>query len=328
MKQPIIKTICAVFFFFGCMTAPRCMAQAPDTAILKMLPAIPAEITGPSERIDWLLARYWDNFNFRDTAFLMADDLLERCFVDYIDLLSLAPDDTRDRSIHTLLKKSEDDRRMFSFILQLSRKYLYEPDSPLLNEENLIPFLQYALQSPLLGDTEKISPQYLLDCISKNRTGNVAGDFTYTLINGATGNLHSLQADYTLLYFNDPECDDCKMLIRKLAASTAISQHTLSGKLKIITVYVNGDLEAWQKHAGDVPPSWIYACDAEQAINDGSIYDIKRFPSLYLLDRDKRVILKDISFQTLEEYLRTLYSVIPLLNYSVIHFSYETNMLF
>ena len=310
MKQTIIKTICAALTFMGCMMAPCSLAQGfaqePDTAILKMLPAIPAEITEPSQRATWLVAHFWDNFNFRDTAVLMTDDLLERCFVDYIDLLSLVSDDTRDQSIQSLLKKSEDERHIFSFILKISAKYLYEPESPLLNEEYLIPFLHYALQSPLLSDVEKISPGYLLDCISKNRTGNVASDFTYTLENGATGALHAIRSDYILIYFNDPECDDCKMLIKQLSRSTIVNQLSQSAQLKIITVYVNDDLEVWKKHANDVSPCWIYTYDAEQKINDELIYNIKRFPTLYLLDQDKRVILKDTDFQTLEEYLRRL----------------------
>ena len=306
MRQTTIKIIIAGFFLIGCTMAPRCFAQELDAAILKMLPTIPAEITEPSERATWLVTHFWDNFNFRDTAFLMTDDLLERCFVDFIDLLSWVPDTTRDQSIQSLLKKSEDERCMFSFILKISGKYLYEPESPLINEEHLIPILHHALQSPLLSDVEKISPLYLLECISKNRTGHIANDFTYTLMSGATGSLHALQADYTILYFNDPECDDCKMLTRQLTGSPIINQYIGSGKLKIITVYINDDLEAWKKHASDAPPSWIYTCDVEQKINEGLIYDIKRFPTLYLLDQDKRVILKDISFQTLEEYIKTL----------------------
>ena len=306
MKQSSIKTICAGFCFIGCIMAPRSFAQEMDTVILKMLPGIPTEITEPSQRATFLLTHFWDNFNFRDTAFLMTDDLLEHCFVDFISLLPLAPDDTGDQSIQSLLKKSEDERRMFSFILTLSEKYLYEPESPLLNEEKLIPFLQYAIQSPLLSDVEKISPKYLLDCISINRTGHIANDFTYTLFNGATGNLHDIEADFTIIYFNDPECDDCKMLIKQMIVSPIVNQYIQSGRLKIITVYVNDDLDAWKNHARDVLNTWIYAYDAEQKINDELIYNIKRFPTLYLLDRDKKVILKDIAFQTLEDYFTTL----------------------
>ena len=305
MKQSIIKIIYTGFCFIVSMMATCCLAQEPDTAWIKMMPEIPLELTEPSQRAEYLITHFWDKFNFSDTVFLMTGDLTERCFVEYIDLLSLVPDETRNQSVQSLLEKSADTRNQFSFILHLSEKYLYEPESPLCDEEKLIPFLQFALGSSLLNDLEKLSLQYRLESISKNRIDSIANDFTYTLINGETGSLHAIRADYTLLYFNDPECDDCRMLIKKLIGSPVISQFTWSGKLKIITVYVNDDLEMWKNHAHEVLVAWIYAYDAEQIINDRTIYNIKRFPTLYLLDRDKKVILKDLNFETLEEYFRT-----------------------
>ena len=280
------------------------MAQDKETKSVVMMPEIPSDLTEPSQRANYLVLHFWDNFNFRDTAFLMADHLLERSFVDFVDLLSLVPEQTVNQAIHTFLKKPEDDRALFSYILKLSERYLYEPESPICNEEILIPIMQYAIQSSLLTGNEKIRPKFLLDNILKNRIGTVANDFTYTLINGETGNLHAIKADHTLLYFNDPECDDCMMLIKKLTVSPVINQLVQSGKLKIITVYVNDDLEAWKKHAPEVLRSWLYAYDAEQKINPEGIYDIKQFPTLYLLDRDKKVILKDTSFDKLENYFK------------------------
>jgi len=306
MKQQIfIILYCTVMLIVAGTTASRCHAQEPETAWIEMMPAIPPELTEPSQRAEYLVTRFWDKFNFRDTTLLLTHQLLERCFVEYVDLLSLVPEDTRDQSIQSLLKKSEEVSSMFAHILQLSEKYLYEPASPLCDEEKLIPFLQYALRSPQLDDYQKISLQYRLDCISINRTGSIANDFTYTLIDGETGRLHAIRADYTLLYFNDPECDDCQMLIKQLTVSPTINQHILAGLLKIITVYVNDDLDAWKKHARDVLSTWIYAYDAEQKIHDETIYNIKQFPTLYLLDPDKKVILKDINFETLEAYFKT-----------------------
>jgi hypothetical protein len=211
-----------------------------------------------------------------------------------------------EKSIQSLMKKPGEDRDLFLFLLKISEQYLYEPDSPVCDEEKFIPFLQYAIQSSTLQDIEKVRPKFLLDLILKNRIGTVANDFVYTLMSGETGNLHVIKADFTILYFNDPDCDDCMMLIKQLNASTVISQLILSGKLKIITVYVNDDLEAWKKHASDVPNTWIYSYEAEQKINFEGVYNIKRFPTLYLLGQDKKVIQKDVSFENLENYLKTI----------------------
>ena len=302
MKQSIIKLIGVGVFFMASMATTRCFAQEQDAVWAKLLPEIPQELTTPSQRAEFIVLHFWDNFDFRDTAFLTKDNLMERNFVDFIDLLSLVQDETREKSIQSLLKKSEEERSLFALLLKLSERYLYEATSPLCDDEKFIPFLQYAIRSSLLDDTEKIRPDYLLNLLLKNRTGMVANNFTCTLMNGETGNLHAIPSDYVLLYFNDPECEDCKMLIKQLIASPIVNQCIQSGKLKIVTVYVNDDLEAWKKHAPDIPNTWIYTYDAEQKINMEELYNIKRFPTLYLLDKDKKVLLKDTSFENLENY--------------------------
>ena len=55
-----------------------------------------------------------------------------------------------------------------------------------------------------------------------------------------------------------------------------------SGKLRIIALYPDTNMAEWVAHANEIPDTWINACDKAQEI-----------PSLYLLDRDKKVILKD-----------------------------------
>ena len=300
----ILNTGIIFAFMQSCMSI-CCFAQDTESVIAKMLPEIPSNLTEPAQRAEYLTLHFWDNFDFTDTTFLMTNNLLEHCFVDFTDLLSLVPDDAKEKAIQACLKKSEAVHSLFTFIIKLSERYLYEPDSPLCNEEMLIPFLQYAIQSSQLPDTDKIRPRYLLKNISINRIGTVANDFAYSLMNGNTGRLHAIKADYTLLYFNDPECDDCRMLIRQLCVSAIVSQFVESGKLKIITVYVNDDMDAWKKHVSDVSPFWIYACDAAQKINNEEIYNIKQFPTLYLLDRDKKVLLKEPSFDNLEHFFKS-----------------------
>ena len=304
MKQSFLKG--SAFALISIIITINCKAQEPDHALLKMMPEIPAEITEPVQRAEYLVLHFWDKFDFRNSSSLMKDNFLERCFVDYVDLFSFVSGDIMDKSVNALMKKAEDEKSVFSFILKISEQYLYEPASPVYDEAKLISFLRYAIQSPLLDATEKIRPNFLLESINKNMTGSVAGDFTYTRMNDETGNLHSVNAEYTLLYFNDPECEDCMMLIKQLAISYVINDMIKQNKLKILTVYVNDDIEAWKKHAPEVPDSWIYSRDAEQKINMEGIYNIKQFPTLYLLDKEKKVLLKDTTFEKLENYLNSI----------------------
>lgn len=57
--------------------------------------------------------------------------------------------------------------------------------------------------------------------------------------------------------------------------------------------------------AQQMQPSWEIGMDESQAIYGKELYDILGFPSMYLLDQDKTVILKDCSLTALEEYFGT-----------------------
>ena len=65
------------------------------------------------------------------------------------------------------------------------------------------------------------------------------------------------------------------------------------GRLAVLALYIDQDLERWRANLKDYPQEWIYARDYSQSINIERIYTICAIPSLYLLDSGKRVLLKD-----------------------------------
>jgi len=290
-----------ILIIVGFLATTTVLAQQPDSEILKLMPEIPANISEPAKRAEYLALHYWDNFDFGDMASPAEDDLFERCFVDFIDVLSMVQ---ADKPVYILMyKAAEANTEMLRLVIELSEKYLYRPESPVYDEEKFIPFLQFALQSDALDETLKIRPKFLLDNVMKNRTGHAANDFSYTLINRDSGTLYGVKTNYTILFFKDPECEDCTALAKLLATSSTINGLIEQGKMTILTVYTGDDIESWEKHASEIPASWIYSFDEAQKIVSEEIYDIKRYPTLYLLDKDKKVLLKDVGLQKIEEYI-------------------------
>jgi len=194
--------------------------------------------------------------------------------------------------------------KMFRELLFLSEKYLYEPNSPVADEEKLIPVLRFAIQYGKLDEYESARPQFLLKQILTNRIGDKANNFTCTLLNNDTLSLYSIKADYILLFFKNPDCDDCNATAKQLAASETVNDLIANRRLTLLTVYTLDDVETWRKHAPDTPATWLYARDANQTVNAHALYDIKHFPLLYLLDADCKVLLKDTKPEIIENYLK------------------------
>lgn len=134
--------------------------------------------------------------------------------------------------------------------------------------------------------------------------GEPAADFTYTLADGKTGTLYGVKAPYVLLFFYNPDCHACKEITGQIAGWPLLDKMQADKTLKILAVYPDEDQEAWKKHIPDVPASWINAYDQSISLKNDEIYDLKAIPTIYLLDKDKKVILKDITFNQLAEFLQ------------------------
>ena len=58
--------------------------------------------------------------------------------------------------------------------------------------------------------------------------------------------------------------------------------------------------------SGTFPKDWIVGYDPLQVIRSDSLYHLRAIPSIYLLDRDKTIILKDTPEEVLIEYLASI----------------------
>ena len=266
-------------------------------------PEVPFMITDPGQRVDYLVKHYWDQSDFTDTLYLRNQDVTEQAWVDFYDLLNYTSLHTAKEAIKNAFAKANRNKKIYLYFTELADKYLYDPNSPIRNEEFYIPVLESLLESPLLNDTEKIRPKARLKLAYKNRPGTSALDFTYTLASGVQGTLHNLKADYTILFINNPGCQACSEAIAGLKQSAIINHMQTNRKLKILAFYTDTDLDEWWKHRSDFPDTWINSYDKSQNIVSRNLYDLKAIPTFYLLDKQKTVLLKDATLPLIEEWL-------------------------
>ncbi len=293
------------------LTISACGGRAPKAlppATSFPYPEPPAMVTDPTQRASYAVLHFWDKYFEAPSRY--SEGLTEQAFANYVTLLQLAPLGSAARAQDTLLSRAERSEaardtasRMLERILMLEEKYLYDVNSPFRNEEFYLPVLRHILAWPDIQPETRARAQHDLPLFSLNRLGEVAADFTYTLRNGRTGTLHSIQADRILMFFSNPGCENCKEIIEALSNSMAVQAQLQDGTLKVLNVYPDEDLSEWFAYMSHYPKSWINAFDAECIIRGDTIYSLRAIPSLYLLDSEKRVICKDAP---LEEILRRL----------------------
>ena len=57
------------------------------------------------------------------------------------------------------------------------------------------------------------------------------------------------------------------------------------------------------KNWNDFAKEWTNGYDKELVIKNKNLYDLRAIPTLYLLDKNKTVLLKDATLQKVEQYL-------------------------
>lgn len=307
MMNPI-KYLPIVFVFSLCSckngNASSRTADIPqDTIKAFVLPTIPPMLNTPEQRADFLVRHYWDNVNFADTNYIHHPDITEQAWANFCDILQHVPLKTAQEVMKKTISKAESEKKVFDYITELADKYLYDPNSPMRNEEFYIPVLETMTASPTLTEAEKIRPQERLKLAQRNRIGTKALDFTYTLASGSQSTLYKINSTYTLLFINNPGCHACTETIEALKNASIINELIKQKKLTILSLYPDEELDEWRKHRSEFPSEWINSYDKSFTIKNENRYDLKAIPTLYLLGADKKVLLKDAPAQAIEEYL-------------------------
>lgn len=281
--------------------APRRPAATTAETPAVFLPAIAPAALAPEERVEWLRWHYWDNFDFADTTFLARADTLQlfEAYARYVQLLFSVPTD--GAPMDSLMRRAAVSRPMLDYFAMLADQVLGDPNSPLRNDEFYIPVLRAQLSSPWYDEYERLAPEYRLSLASQNRIGEPANDFRYTLASGATGSLYGLRAEYVLLFINNPGCPMCREIREAISASPMLTELIEHGRLRVLALYPDENLDEWRAYREQIPASWINAYDDGCVLREKGLYDLSAIPSLYLLDAQKRVLVKDATDVALVE---------------------------
>jgi len=265
--------------------------------------SIPDTLKVPADRARFLVSHYWDNFDFSDTMYIHLPEITEQAMVDYIQILPHTEKEIAYKSIDSTLVRAETNGQVLRHFLELYKKYLYDRSSPLKNEEFYIPVLNYTINSDYTNNTEKATARYYLKMVTRNRIGHKATDITYTKISGEKDSLYNIKSDYTVLIFYNPECHSCGVTMKRIKDSEFFNKGLQDGTIQILAFLPENDPQILEKHKEEIPDSWLNGYDEEILVLRKGLYDLRAFPEIYLLDKDKNVLLKNVKIEEVENYL-------------------------
>lgn len=265
-----------------------------------VFPTPPTEYMDPQLRASYILNNVFTPYKQLDSSVFLTRAVEEQFWVNYFAIAQAATSASFRKSMTEVFEKGTKDfnHQLIGFV----DEYLYQVNSPVYNESMYIQVLQIADSLSILNEGEKILYEDRFKMYNKNKVGALATDFTYTTPDGRTHSLHRTTGSQTLIVFYNPGCDVCRQVLQHIDQSVIVNKAIDNG-LKVLCISVTGEEDEWRGHMKEIPQRAIVGIDKSGDINRESLYDIKAFPTLYLLDKDKKVIAKDPMIQQVEQIL-------------------------
>lgn len=280
--------------------------------------SLPVYISDQNQAVNFMARNFWTKFfDIKQSAASSGSAVhgvdsvsFESAFGTYAQILSMSGSSVADKSITSLFKNLDSlamggEKKPLLKVMQLMEHYFYNPISPVLDEEIYLSVLNGILSAQSLSELDKMQYEWQYKICAMNRVGANAADFKFRELLG-TGkfrerNLYDIKGNYTLLFFNNPDCASCAQILEMIKESP-LTDLVNGGELKVLAMYIDEDLTAWRDNRTKYPQEWIYAYDGELVLRDNGIYGLRAIPSLYLLDKEKRVILKDAPVEKVISY--------------------------
>jgi hypothetical protein len=256
-------------------------------------------------------AHYWDGISFSDARLLRTPFFEARLERYYRDLVSPEPDSIK-KEIDGMLLKARGEKEMYKFLVTHFVQQYINPQYMGQDAVFVHIFEKYINENPTVDWFTEKYKKYMTDraySLMANLIGNPAWDLSMTDTLGKLSPLYEVAAPYTVVCFWDPSCSHCKEMVPRL---DSMYQHKWKAQgIKIYGVMTEGGKENWLKYIKDNNLNgWIhvYQTEAQREAEKKSdkpgyrqLYDVYQTPVLYLLDDQKRIIAKKLTYQQMDD---------------------------
>ena len=309
-------TIICALLMVGCGGRGNGKDTAFQPHAFPPMPEPPAVIVEPREKAEYVISNYWNKFlsqtypcDSNVVNGVLADDV-EKALGTFVTFLENAcPIDFGRKAMAGFFDKVEKfqtadtSSNVFGFFEKMVPKYLYDPNSPVRNEDLYLPYVSRLAVSEYSDPDLKPSYSFETQMCSLNMIGSPAADFIFTDLAGKRHTLYGIKAETTLLFFTNPGCPACKEIIESLTSDGKIAALVASGRLAVVNVYIDEELDKWRENASVYPKNWYNGYDQSYIIRSDVTYNVRAIPSLYVLDSEKKVIMKDAPVEIVLPYL-------------------------
>lgn len=244
---------------------------------------------------------FFDNISLTDSRLIRTPLLYNKLNAYFTNVLIQHPD-TLIRNMHRVIEMSEKEPEVY----RLTIVYLFNHfrESQIMGHDAIVVELadRYYLngKAPWAGEEFLKELKQDVDLIRNNIIGVKGADLTMESFDGTYRSLYDLKAEYTIIYFWEPDCGHCKTatpLLRDL-------YNRIKGTgVEVFAVCTQDDREAWADYIVENDLSWVNVWDPLRETLFHYYYNVNSTPMIYILDSEKTIIAKKLPVESIEGFL-------------------------
>ena len=280
-------------------------------------PAIPIVNGKPDSTYPFRYVKehYWDDVALNDDR-LLRTPFFEPKLDDYFKYYVSPEPDSIIEEVKYILLSARTGKDIYPYLLtKFTNKYM---NPEFMGQDKVFVYLFENFYAK--GDTMILNPSSRKTVIERayslmaNQLGKPAPVLNLTDTTGKIVSLYDLKSAFTVVAFWDPNCGHCKDEMPRLDSFYRNKWKGLGVAIYGVNIYEN-EVPAWKQFITSKKLSgWTHtyqtkaAKEAEERAgvpNYRQLYDIFKTPTLYLLDKDKRIIAKQLSLEQFDDLITT-----------------------
>lgn len=286
----------------------KVIQKHPDLFITKVLDGM-RDVEVPSDTTTgdslyayhYLKKHFWDHFDLSDNR-LLHTPLYSKKVKEYFNRLVPLNPDSVIKEIDRIIAKARPSNDNVSWLVWHFTAEYQNPKFMGFDKVFVHLVDRYFTKEKIENTTASIN-KVLKERADKLRPlliGKPAPELTLMDTAGNYIDFKSIPNQYTLLLFWDYKCGICKREIKELKKYYKNPKYDI----EVYGIDINPDLKKWKKAVHDRKLPWINVNGTHSAKgNYNKLYDIHGTPVIYLLDKNKIIIAKQLSADHINDFL-------------------------
>lgn len=244
---------------------------------------------------------FFDNIDFSEAG-LIRSPVLGGKLDQFFKQVVIQMPDSIIREADRLLKKSSVDKDVYQYVaVWLMNKYA---SSEIMGHDAVVVYMADSVY--LARKAPWASEEYLSDLkkrIERLRPSLIGKKATELLMSSFSGNyvsLYDIEAEFTIVYFWEPDCGHCKESTPLLKE---YYDRNKSSGVEVFAVCTRDEKEKWEQYIVDNSLTWINGWDPQRMSKFDYYYNVESTPLIYILDRNKKIIAKRLAVNDIPSFI-------------------------